>query len=204
MKRGAAAALTVWFSLCGAALALPTRDQGDWPCKQVRVPNIAIAGLWTGPSIEGLGAAWRDDAEIADLVLRIAARRTPIETAEKLIADFARGSGQKRKERLTLLFAGVFAKLDGERAEVVAGLDRYGRKQKDMAESVRQTTQKLRDAQSAAPNDPEKLREMTEALNWDLRLYEERSRAVKYVCETPALIEQRLGALARAVLAAME
>jgi len=35
-------------------------------------------------------------------------------------------------------------------------------------------------------------------------MFEERRKATVYVCETPALIEQRLGALARAIEAAME
>ncbi len=41
-------------------------------------------------------------------------------------------------------------------------------------------------------------------MQWRLRLFEEQRRMVGYVCESPALIEQRFGALARAIQQAME
>jgi len=39
------------FALHAAPVSAQTM-QGDWPCKQVRVPEIALGGVWTGPSIE--------------------------------------------------------------------------------------------------------------------------------------------------------
>ena len=191
-------------SSAGAALAAPPeRDQGDWPCKQIKVPDIALAAIWTGPAIEEAEKTWRDDSALADLVARLAARRTPMETAEQSIADFAKSAGPQRKERLTQLFAGVYDRLDVERRDVISGLDRYGRTQKESAERLRQKAEELRAAQDAKA-DPEKLKQLSEALNWDMRIFEERRKAVTYVCESPALIEQRLGALARTILAAME
>jgi len=191
------------LSASAARAQQTSRDQGDWPCRQVKVASLSLAGVWTGPPIDAAARNWRDDAEISALVARLAARRTPLNVAEKLIADFAKASGDKRRERLTALFAGLFARLDGERGEVIAGLDRYGRRQKEMAEKVREETQALREQQDRAPADATKIRELSESLQWELRLFEERRKAVAFVCETPALIEQRLGALARAILAAM-
>jgi len=196
-------AVIVAFAGSGGALA-QERQQGDWPCRQIRVPTVALASVWTGPPIDGLAARAREDAEVSDLVTRLSARRTPIETAQTQIADFAKGAGARRKERLTLLFAALFDRLDGERSEVVSGLDRYGRSQKEMAEDVRRASTQLYELRDKAPNDAEKLHEASEALNWRMRVFDERRRAVTYVCETPALIEQRLGALARAIEAAME
>ncbi|MGA8170541.1 MAG: hypothetical protein WB816_06880 [Methylocystis sp.] len=186
-----------------AAAQQRTRDQGDWPCRQVKVADLSLAAIWSGPPIDEAAKIWRDDAVIADLVARISARRTPIETATQLVDQFAKGAGASRKQRLTLLFAGVYDKLDGERREVVAGLDRYGRAQKDIAERLRDETQKLRDAQDAHV-DAEKLKQMSDALQWDMRLFDERRKAVSFVCETPALIEQRLGALTQAIRDRME
>ncbi len=200
----AVAALTLLFAV-GGALAAPTsaRDQSDWPCRQVKVTDLALAAIWSGPSIEAAAKAWRDDPVVSELVPRLAARRTPVETAEKLIAEFAQKAGAVRKERLTLLFAGIYDKLDAERREVIAGLERYGHAQKDIAERLREQTQKLREAQDAHA-DAAKLKELTDALQWEMRVFEERRKAVAFVCETPALIEQRLGALARMVLSAMD
>ena len=36
-------------------------------------------------------------------------------------------------------------------------------------------------------------------LLWDIRVYNDRHQSATYVCEVPTLIEQRIGAIARAV-----
>jgi hypothetical protein len=200
---GLAAFLLVFWAADAALSQQRSQDQGDWPCRQVKVPNVSAASVWTGPSIDEAVKKWRDDLAVSDLVGRISLRKTPIETAESLVRDFAKTSGDRRAERLTLLFAGVYDRLESERHEVLAGLDRYGRKQKEFAEKLRTETQEMRAEQDKASPDPQKLKELSEALQWDMRIFEERRQAVTYVCETPALIEQRLGALARAIQAAL-
>ncbi len=178
--------------------------QSDWPCKQVRVPEIALGGVWTGPSLDKERREWRNDRAVADLVAHIAPRRTPLEEAEKSVGDFAKAAGADRKARLTLLFAGLYDRMNDERREVVNGLDRFGRRLKDMAEKTREETQAFYDLQNRKPPDPEVIKKAAEALQWRVRLFEEQRKMATYVCESPALIEQRFGALARAVLAAME
>lgn len=173
--------------------------QSDWPCKQVRVPEIAIGGVWSGPGIEGERQNWRADGAVADLVSRIRQRRTPLADAEKMIADFAHAAGTQRKALLTRLFAGTYEAMNDERREVINGLDRFGRRLKDMAEGARLGSEEMRKLQDQKPADPEAIRKAGEALQWRLRLFEEQRRMATYVCESPALIEQRLGALARAI-----
>ncbi|WBJ99205.1 hypothetical protein [Methylocystis parvus] len=189
---------------CASAPAGAQTMQGDWPCKQVRVPDIALAGVWTGPSVDQARKSWREDPAIADFVSRIAPRRTPLEEAERLIDDFAKNAGAGRKDRLTLLFGGLYDRLTGERLEVVNGLDRFGRRLKEMAEKTREETQAFFDLQNRKPPDPEAVKKASEALQWRVRLFDEQRKMVSYVCESPALIEQRLGALARKIEADME
>ena len=69
--------------------AAATRRDPDWPCQQIKVPTISAAAVWSGPSLEGLGS-WSADEEVADLVARLAARRTPLDEAQKLIDAFSR------------------------------------------------------------------------------------------------------------------
>jgi hypothetical protein len=137
-------------------------------------------------------------------VARIAPRRTPIDEAERLVAEFAASAGEKRKARLTMLFAGVYERMNDERRDVVNGLERFGRRLKDMAEKTRLETQAMRDVQDQKPPDPDAIRKAAEALQWSLRLFDEQRRMIGYVCESPALIEQRFGALARTIMSAME
>lgn len=198
------ALISLIFADAATAQAPQQQSQPDWPCRQVRVQELSIASVWTGPPLDDAMKHWRDDPTIADLVTRLSQRRTPIDEAERLVAQFAQSSGDKRKERLTALFAGVYERMNDERRDVVNGLDRFGRRLKDMAEKAREETQTLRDLQDQKPPDAEAIRKASEALQWRLRLFEEQRRMVGYVCESPALIEQRFGALARTVQQAME
>lgn len=203
MRHATILAASAFALSLGHAQAQQRAEQGDWPCRQVRVPSVAVGSVWTAPAIDS-AKSWRDDPAIGDLVSRISARRTPLEEAQRLIADFAKAAGETRKERLTALFAGVYERLELERREVLAGLDRYGRKQKDLADKLRNHQQNLRAEQDKSPPDAQRVKEASEALQWDLRVFDERRLALGYVCETPALIEQRLGALARAIEATIE
>ena len=106
--------------------------------------------------------------------------------------------------RLRRLVAPAFSPRSADRLrpfmrEVINGLDRFGRRLKDMAETARQASEEMRKLQDQKPGDPEALRKASETLQWRLRLFEEQRRMATYVCESPALIEQRLGALARAI-----
>ena len=67
----------------GVALVLPGTPRAadprfpDWPCVQLKVPEISIAAVWSGPPIDDVRDTWQNDPQIRDLVDRLAARRTP-------------------------------------------------------------------------------------------------------------------------------
>jgi hypothetical protein len=69
---------------------------------------------------------------------------------------------------------------------------------------VKAEIETLNAAQSETTTDQQNVAELSNRVQWDTRVFEDRRRALTYVCETPALIEQRLGALARTIAAAME
>ena len=180
------------------------RDQGDWPCRQAKVGTIALASVWSGPPIDTAAQDWRSDAELSALVTRASERRTSLEDAQSAIADYAKRLGQEQKSaKLRMLMAGIFERLNSERDAVISGLQRYGHKQKGMAERVKSEIEALNAAQSEATADEQKVADLSNRVQWDTRVFEDRRRALTYVCETPVLIEQRLGALARTIAAAM-
>src|SRR5262245_51149484 len=78
----------------------------DWPCVQAKVPDLSIAALWDGPSIEQAQKTWQDDPTIKNLVARLAARRIPIEEAQKSIEDFLAGASAGKADKGVMLFAG--------------------------------------------------------------------------------------------------
>src|ERR1044072_752031 len=100
-------AVAIELVLRGMALAADPRFP-DWPCSQVKVPEISVAAVWAGPAIDDVGNAWEEDAAIRDLVARLAARRTPLEDAQKAISDVITGTASERMKKGKLLFFGLF------------------------------------------------------------------------------------------------
>jgi hypothetical protein len=181
-----------------SALALDPRYP-DWPCQQLKVPGISIANVWTGPAIEPTDTAKPIDANEADLVSRLAARRTPIEDARKLIADYVVGTDAERQQKAKTLFAALYVTLDSQRDQVMNGIERFSRKQKAMADNIRAETQKLREMQDKAAADQAPNEELVNQLAWQTRIFEDRRKSTSYVCDVPVLIEKRLFDLGKAI-----
>jgi hypothetical protein len=170
----------------------------DWPCVQAKVPEISLAAVWNGPALDDAAAKWKDDTRISALVPRLAARRTPLDEAEKAITEFLSGSPAKN-EAGKLLFAGLFDTLNAQRSSVMNGLERVTRKQREAAEKIRDDTLALQALQDATPPDQAKVEELGNQLVWQTRIFEDRRRVIKFVCEVPTAIDQRLFALGRAI-----
>jgi len=196
-------AVAIGLALRGTSLAADPRFP-DWPCNQIKVPEISVAAVWTGPSIDDVGTEWEEDATIKDLVARLAARRTPLDDAQKAISDSVTGTESERQKKAKLLFAGLFKTLNHERSEVMQGIARYARKQKEFSDQIRSTILQLRELQDRPDPDQSKIEELTNRVEWDTRIFEERRKTVNFVCEVPVLIEQRLFALARAIQQSLE
>jgi hypothetical protein len=104
-----------------------------------------------------------------------------------------------KPHELSLLFAGVFDVLNRERVTVMSGLDRFGQRQKVLAANLRQEGEDLRAAQAASPPDDTKVAEMTQHLVWNQQFFETRRQSLRFACEVPTIIEQRLYGLAKAI-----
>jgi hypothetical protein len=152
-----------------------------------------------GPPLDDASDKWKGDAKISALVARLAARRTPLEEAEKTIPGFLAGAPAEKAEKGKLLFAGLFDTLNAHRSQVMSGLERVTRKQRQAAEKIRDDTLALQALQDAPTKDQTKIDELGNQLVWETRIFEDRRRVVKFVCEVPTLIDQRLFALGRII-----
>ena len=197
------AAIAICLAAPGMAHAADPRFP-DWPCNQIKVPELSVAAVWGGPSIDGVGSAWEENTTTRDLVARLAARRTPLDDAQKAIAGFLTGTEAERQQKAKLIFAGLFKTLDRERSDVMRGIERYTRKQREFAGQIRATILELRDRQDRPDRDQDKVDELAARVEWDTRVFEERRKTIGFVCEVPVLIEQRLFALARAIQQSIE
>jgi hypothetical protein len=171
----------------------------DWPCAQAKVPEISLAAVWAGPSLDDVQDKWKDDATVSALVTKLAARRLPLEDAEKETKDYLTAAGNDKATAGKILFSGLFDTLNAQRASVMNGLERVMRRQREQAEKIRSDTIALQSMQSATSSDQSKVDELSNQLLWETRIFEDRRRVVKYVCEVPTTIDQRLFALGRVI-----
>ena len=199
-KRGCLRCIAVAIAACWAqsAFALDPRYP-DWPCQQLKVPGIAIASVWNGPSIEIGDGTKPTDPKQAELVSRLAARRTPIEDARKLIDDYIVGTSAEKQEKAKTLFAALYSTLNSQRDEIMNGIERFSRKQKAAADDIREAAQKLREMQDKPNADPAQNEELASQLAWRTRIFEDRRKSTSYVCDVPVLIEKRLFDLGKAI-----
>lgn len=182
----------------------------DWPCQQIMVPSLSIVAFWAGPPVDDVGDAWKKDASVQDLVQKLAARRTPLEEAEKAASGFVAGTPDEKQKKAALLFAGLFATLNAERAQVMDGIARFAQRQKELRVKIQAELVEMRQQQDAAGQNnganPGAAAEdkLGNQIAWDTRVFDERRHTIGYVCEVPGTIERRLGALARAIQQTLE
>jgi septal ring factor EnvC (AmiA/AmiB activator) len=202
------ALLLVTLCLAETALTSPARAADsrypDWPCVQPKVPQMSVAAMWNGPPIDDVGNAWQDDAKIKDLVTRLAARRTPLDAAETAVTEFITGSAAEKQDKAKKLFAGVFDSLSTQRSEIMDGIERTARKQKELADKIRSDVAELRTLEDQPDQDKSKVTTLASQVEWSTRIFEDRRKSIRYVCEVPTTIEQRVFALGRAIQKTLE
>jgi hypothetical protein len=179
-----------------------TGTDPDWPCVQRKVPHLSAGMVWAGPPVDEKDRSWKKDEALSSLVEKLALRRTSMEEAKSLIDAYAERRSDDKKRHLTLLFTGLLQTINKERDAIMRGISRYARQQAARADGIKETRDKLVAlAAKETLSDEEKAKrdQLEERLNWDTRIYDERSQSLTYVCESPRILEQRLFELARAI-----
>jgi hypothetical protein len=199
MKPRIAAMVALGLAVSGCAAHAADPRYPDWPCSQAKVPEISLAAVWAGPPLDDVETKWKDDAKVSALVGKLAARKTPIDDAEKAVKEFLASSAPDKASHAKLLFAGLFDTLNAQRSSVMSGLERVTRKQREAADKIRSDTLELQSLQSATPRDDTKIDALSNQLIWETRIFEDRRKVVRFVCEVPTTIDQRLFALGRVI-----
>ncbi len=158
----------------------------DWPCQQLKVPQLSVAAVWAGPPIDDVGTAWRDDPQIADLVARLAARRTPLEAAEKSVTDFLNTTGVSKQQKARLLSRRPLHHSSIRIAPSwMDGIERFTRRCRSSSptRSAVSEAEAMRGLQDTAGTAPAKIDELGNAIAWDTRVFDERRQTIGFVCE---------------------
>jgi hypothetical protein len=198
-------------SLCAIAAALSERPaaaaepaDADWPCIQRLVPELAASQMWAGPPPDHAETPASPDRDMAQLASRLASRSMPVDEAQAAIDRFANGlAPEERHGELARLFHEVLELINQERSQIIAAIKRYTRKQRHLAEKIAQDSRKLANVQPGVTPDAETQESLNER-QWDLRVFEDRQRILRQICEQPVLLEERAFALSRAMQSQLE
>jgi hypothetical protein len=181
--------------LAGASQAASPTDP-DWPCIQPKVPQIAAGQVWNGPPVDEIGESWREDPAIADLAQKLSERRTSLEEAKTLIGDFAASRQGDKSRPLTALFAGTLTLINSERASIIAGIGRYAKRQRALSKKIEDEMAELSQLPQDDSEDSVAQRQDLLESGLGCRIFQEREKSLRYVCEQPVL-EQRAFAIGR-------
>jgi hypothetical protein len=206
-RRCKTAGLAIGVALAAAAAARsapPGSRDPDWPCQQIKVPQLTLAAIWSGPALDRQPEDWQQDPEVVDLVREVTQRRVPIEQAQNKLRRFAVQAEDRKRPKLLELLAGLFSALNDERTAVIAGLDRFGARQKQLAEELRNDNIRLQAMQAVPSSEAGDVDQMTQRVTWEAQVFQDRRQALSYACDVPGKIEQRLFALARTIQEALQ
>ena len=178
----------------------------DWPCIQRFVPKISAATIWGGPPVHNFQGVWSESPRIRDLVAGLTARRTSPEQAEREIAPFA-GTlpGGKKTAVLTSLFAGVLEAVNDKRRVMIKRIREYARQQRVRVERIEVKLIEFdRLKENTSPVGRAKAEELRQHLEMETRIFEDRERSNRSLCELPVKLESTLGALARVIFSHLD
>jgi hypothetical protein len=174
-------------------------QEADWPCVQRLVPELAAGQMWSGPPLDG-PTAGPVPPDLDRLARELIDPALPPERLRERIAAFAAGlPAEARADGLARLFSTALDRINAERADLIAGIKAYAHRQRGLAERIAAENHAL-DRLHADPSAPAaRIDELQAARNWDQRIYADRQRSLRLVCEQPVLLEQRAFALARLI-----
>jgi len=194
-----AAGYALGLALCltqalGTAGAVDFSDP-DWPCIQRKVEKLSASLMWPAPVTRTpLPPAANDLVEVLSL------RRVSLRQAEALIQTFVEKTAPVDDQLLGNIFYGVFENLSGNRQRLIAGIARYSRSQIALAARMDEARAEMAKLTGEAKPDFDRIDKLEEQIDWDERIYRDRSQALTYVCETPVILEKRAYAIAQLLL----
>jgi hypothetical protein len=90
--------------------------------------------------------------------------------------------------------------INQDRGSILNGIGRYARRQKSLAEKIETQSAELDTLPvNGTPEQKARRDELDEMQTWDTRIFQERERSLRYVCELPVLLEQRAYAIGKEI-----
>lgn len=172
----------------------------DWPCMQRKVPSISLAQVWRGPAIAAPAGNWNDDPATRGAVIALLDRRvTTAEAVTRAVAHMRLLAPDARPQATSLLVTGLLERTNAERSQIIDGISRYAHRQAALAQDVRKEAVKLSELRQKPDIDAMELERSTQQFQIAARVFQDRAQSLRYVCDVPVQLEQRLFAVLEAI-----
>ena len=165
---------------------------------------------WSGQARQSIQLIVRGKrtSVLVALVSEHATRRIPLEDAYRQIDAYAAEQVDVGRDvRLSALFVGLLQTINMERNDIIAGIERFSRRQALLAERIKLATRKRTELRkNSAPDaaESEALAQIEKQIVWDSRIFDERNQLLFFVCQSPVILEKRLFALSRRIMSHLE
>ncbi len=189
------ASFALFLALVPAVAGAADFSDPDWPCIQRKVENLSPGLMWPKPVTRTALPP-----EAADLAARLALRRVSLEEAETQVGDFLKKTAGADAQLLGNIFYDVFDKLAEDRHRLISGIARYSRNQIALSKKIEDSRNEMARLTAEKSQDFDRIDKLEEQIDWDERIYKDRTQALTYVCETPVIIEKRAYAIAQLLL----
>ncbi|MET0407098.1 MAG: hypothetical protein ABW006_01885 [Hyphomicrobium sp.] len=199
--------------VCVASPALAEEPaKAEWPCVYRKVPVLSAGTIWDGPAITDL-SSWRKDEAIRKLSQYLISRRIKEDEAEAALKKYAAGlPADIHDAKLTELFAAVLTRTNEDRKIVMSGIERFHKRQVERSKEIEkegidlppENEMGVTDETNGPAGEISQLSSKEEKYKWEIRTFQEKQANIPIACEIPQLIDERAGALARAIRAQMK
>ncbi|MFD1881645.1 hypothetical protein [Paracoccus pacificus] len=186
-------ALLVTLVLC----ASPAIAAGpDWPCESPKRAALSVGQMWAAPAPDAASAEAARRPDVAALAARLASRKVPV---ADLTADLDAFAASADNTALTGLFEATFDQLEGRRQLVVAKIDEFAGAQRAIETRIEGFRSEMAALEKAEKPDFDAIDLAEEKLDLNTRMFRERQDQIRYICDVPNLIEQRVFAISREI-----
>ena len=192
--------------------APPEQTPKKWPCDQVYNPKLNLSTIWQGPEIEQPLKNWWKHDDVIEYVNLLAEPTLPEEEGVLLIEEFVKKHSYfgmikkpEQKEKLVFLFAGLYQKAKDKRNRQYEGIIKFVDRQESLRKAIGQSSKLIRKYRKEKLDKKDKRFLSANAqLEWNTRVFDQRTRLTEYVCEEPVFNTQRLGYQARKIMSYLQ
>ena len=183
-----------------------------WPCDQVYNPQLNLSTIWQGPSIESALKDWWKHDDVIEYVNTLSDPTLNEDVGKQLINEFAKKytyagfiKKAEQKEKLIFLFAGLYQKAKDRRSRQYKGIIKFVERQEDLRKAIGSSSKLIRKyRKEKLDQKSNKYKDAASQLEWNTKVFDQRTKLTEYICEEPVFNTQRLGYQSREILSFIE